>query len=50
MGIVENDTCNFCNIGDIDFIEHFLFLCPKVKILWREVSKLIWKHKKENTT
>lgn len=33
--IKRNDTCSFC--PDSDTIEHFIFLCPLVQTLWKDI-------------
>ena len=39
MKIKPSPICSFCD--DMDSMEHFFFLCEKVKILWDEVTKEI---------
>ena len=41
MGISNSDTCNACNSGARDFIEHVFFHCTKVKPIWGLVEKEI---------
>ena len=43
---IESPLCYFCE-NDIETIEHFLFLCPRVQVFWNEVcstfgEKLKW--------
>ena len=43
---IESPLCYFCE-NDIETIEHFLFLCPRVQVFWSEVcstfgEKLNW--------
>lgn len=36
----ENNRCSLC--GDIDFIEHFFFKCPRISLFWKNVEKQIY--------
>ena len=43
---IESPLCYFCE-NDIETIQHFLFLCPRVQVFWSEVcstfgEKLNW--------
>ena len=33
---IESPLCYFCE-NDVETIEHFLFLCPRVQVFWNEV-------------
>ena len=37
MGLKDNNVCAFCD-GNVDYIEHFFFYCPKINILWSYVA------------
>ena len=41
MGISENNKCSHCP-RDVDFIEHFFFECPKIRIIWEYVKNKIF--------
>ena len=40
MKVKETNKCDTC-LGDVDFIEHFFFQCPKVSKLWENAEKNI---------
>ena len=38
MGIAESETCNACNSGGKDYIEHFFYACDKIKPIWKIIE------------
>ena len=41
MKINEMYKCSYCS-GEVDFIEHFVFACPLVKICWTFLEQYIY--------
>jgi exodeoxyribonuclease III len=39
MGIKDNNLCETC--GDIDYLEHFFWGCPKMRQFWKYVEQII---------
>ena len=43
MKVSESNKCSYC-IHEVDYIEHFFYLCPEVGSLWKRVEQwvLMW--------
>ena len=37
LTVVDSDLCTMC--GDVDDIEHFLYLCPTTRVFWEHLEK-----------
>ena len=40
LQITNNNKCKFCP-NEIDFIEHFFFLCPMISKIWKKVEETV---------
>ena len=49
MKYVDSDLCDFCN-QDTETIEHLLYECDIVKVLWRDTERWIKNTTGQNTT
>ena len=43
MGIANTNKCKVCAVDETDYIEHFFYLCTKIKPVWRIVDQKISK-------
>ena len=40
MKVVDDNKCSLCR-DEVDFLEHFFFLCPPVKQFWIKIEKYL---------
>ena len=40
MKVKTNNHCSYCN-GVVDFIEHFFFYCPIIRVFWKNIENFI---------
>ena len=39
--LADSETCNACNSGDTDYIEHVFYACDKTKPIWKIIENEI---------
>ena len=43
IGVRENSSCNMCNMGLVDSIEHFFAICGSVRPLWNNIKQFCYR-------